>query len=314
MTKKKIAEDCLRVFKQVAGDGKKWTQTLQTALWVVLILIQMALVNCLEVRAEQVRREVLYEDIEGDASFPQEIDVAVLAGTEEERVVCSAVEMEEVGRRWSDDFTFPVTVYDYGAEAYQLGDVTVTGDEGLKLLANEYAQELLESMELSPEEYEVTGLVWEGEPYVSEEGIVCRDARGSGRRLLRDYRVTYEGYLAPERIEELKRRGFGEVEQEEELETEEETESIAQTEAVLVEQEPEIPKEPEKPREKSRLQKLLEKITQILLVAVGIGVILFVGGLLVLGLTWIGRKIKEKRAERKKQEDLQKHLDERKSH
>lgn len=314
MTKKKIAEDCLHVLRQVAGDSKKQTQTLQTALWVLLILVQMVLVNCLEVRAEQLRREVLYEDMEGDARFPQEITVAVLAGTEEERVVCSVVETEEVGSRWSDDFTFPVTVYDYGAEAYQLGEVTVAGDEGLKLLANEYAQELLESMELSPEEYEVTSLVWEGEPYVSEEGIVCRDARGSGRRLLRDYRVTYEGYLAPERIAEMKRRGFGEVEQEEEQETEEETESIAQTEAVSAAQDPEIQKEPEKPREKSRLERLLEKITQILLVAVGIGVILFFGGLLALGLSWIVKKIREKKEARKKQEDLQKHLDDRKSH
>ena len=53
------------------------------------------------------------------------------------------------------------------------------------------------------------------------------------------------------------------------------------------------------PHGKSRLQEYLEKVTRIFLVAVGIGVVFFLGGLLVLALLWIGRKLREANDRRK---------------
>ena len=47
-------------------------------------------------------------------------------------------------------------------------------------------------------------------------------------------------------------------------------------------------------QEKSRLLEFLEKVTKILLIAVGIGVIFFLGGLLVLALLWVVRKVRGK--------------------
>lgn len=49
---------------------------IQTAL----VLVQMGVVGCLEVRAETVRREVTYEAVEDEAALPEEIMVSVLAG------------------------------------------------------------------------------------------------------------------------------------------------------------------------------------------------------------------------------------------
>ena len=88
---------------------KENVKAIQTALWVSLVLVQMAVVGCLEVHAEMVRREVTYEAIEGEADLPSEIDVSVLAGTEEELVACRAVEQMEKNAYWQDDFSFPLT-------------------------------------------------------------------------------------------------------------------------------------------------------------------------------------------------------------
>lgn len=297
---------------------KENTKTIQTALWVALVLVQMAVVDCLEVHAKpvqeepaqarslqagtadsepsddtKVRREVLYEAIEGEAALPSVIDVSVLAGNEEEVVSCQTVEQLEESLYWQDDFSFPLTFYEYGADAYQMGDVVLDG-ENLSELVRQYGEELLQDMGLSPEDYEVTELSWAGEPYVNEDGITCRDAVGRGSRLLRDYRVVYEGYVDPQRWKELKAAVQGE-----ELElapevSEMETETLEKPTEVRIETKKEVEAEPETKPEKSRLREFLEKVTKILLIAVGIGVIFFLGGLLVLALLWVVRKVRGK--------------------
>lgn len=297
---------------------KENAKTIQTALWVALVLVQMAVVDCLEVHAKpvqeepaqarslqagtadsepsddtKVRREVLYEAIEGEAALPSVIDVSILAGNEEEVVPCQAVEQLEESLYWQDDFSFPLMFYEYGADAYQMGDVVLDG-ENLSELVRQYGEELLQDMGLSPEDYEVTELSWAGEPYVNEDGITCRDAVGRGSRLLRDYRVVYEGYVDPQRWKELKAAVQGE-----ELElapevSEMETETLEKPTEVRIETEKEVEAEPETKPEKSRLREFLEKVTKILLIAVGIGVIFFLGGLLVLALLWVVRKVRGK--------------------
>ncbi len=305
------------------SQKQEWPQetirTVQTALWVCLILLQMAVVNCLETRAEEIRRDVLYEAVEGEAEFPQEIEVTVLAGIEEEMVTCAAERVEEAASYWSDDFTFPLTIYDYGADEYRLGDAEIAGADALEQLAEDYGAELLESMELLPEEYEVISLHWVGEPYENGEGILCRDAEGQGRRLLRDYRVTYRGFVEPERWEQLRRRGYGDDNEEPESEMILETQEEEMPESGSAPSEPETkpaesPQEKPEKRQKTKLQEFLEKVTQMLLVAVGIGAVFFFGGLLVLLLIQTGRRIGERRRKRKQERAYEKHVRDRKSH
>ena len=297
---------------------KENTKTIQTALWVALVLVQMAVVDCLEVHAKpvqeepaqarslqagtadsepsddtKVRREVLYEAIEGEAALPSVIDVSILAGNEEEVVPCQAVEQLEESLYWQDDFSFPLMFYEYGADAYQMGDVVLDG-ENLSELVRQYGEELLQDMGLSPEDYEVTELSWAGEPYVNEDGITCRDAVGRGSRLLRDYRVVYEGYVDPQRWKELKAAVQGEKLELAPEVSEMETETLEKPTEVRIETEKEVEAEPETKPEKSRLREFREKVTKILLIAVGIGVIFFLGGLLVLALLWVVRKVRGK--------------------
>lgn len=272
---------------------KKYVKVMQTALWAALVLVQMTVVGALEVRAETVRREVTYEAVEEEADLPDQITVSVLAENDEELVACQAVERVEEAAYWKADFSFPLTFYEYGASRYQLGDMMLETEE-LSVLAEQYGEELLENMGLSPEEYEVTDLVWAGSPYENADGILCRDAAGHGRRLLRDYRVVYEGFVDPERWKELRRGGTRKVEeserQAEETDPEETEAPEPETEAETVQmEEAEQKVEPRK----SKLQELLEKVTRILLVTVGIGVLFFLGGLLVLALLWIWRKLRD---------------------
>ena len=265
---------------------KEIARGIQTALWAALVLVQMTVVGALQVRAETVRREVTYEAVEGEAKLPDEITVSVLAGNDEELVRCRAVDQVEEDAYWRDDFSFPITFYEYGAGEYQLGEIMVKESElidfsELTELAQQYGTELLSSMGLSEEEYEVEEIGWAGMPYENEDGIVCRDAVARGSRLLRDYQVMYEGNVDPERWEELKRGGApGELD---EAQMQEESADAAQPE--------EVEKQPK--QKKSRLQEFLERVTRILLIAVGIGVIFFFGGLLVLALLWIYRKLRE---------------------
>ena len=278
---------------------------IQTALWAALVLVQMGVVGCLEVRAETVRREVTYEAVEDEAALPEEIMVSVLAGHDGEMVPCQAVGWVEEAAYWQDDFSFPITFYEYGAGAYQLGEITVKKTdleepEQLTELAEQYGTELLESMGLSAEEYEVKEIVWTGTPYEKEDGIVCRDAMAYGNRLLRDWRVQYEGFVEPERWQELKRGGA-----DGELNEEGQEETVPETIGVVTETPEKMPEaEGEEPKEqplhgKSRLQEYLEKVTRIFLVAVGIGVVCFWGGLCVLALLGIGRKLREAKDRRK---------------
>ena len=233
---------------------------IQTALWAALVLVQMGVVGCLEVRAETVHREVTYEAVEDEAALPEEIMVSVLAGHDGEMVPCQAVGWVEEAAYWQDDFSFPITFYEYGAGAYQLGERTVKKTdleepEQLTELAEQYGTELLESMGLSTEEYEVKEIVWTGTPYEKEDGIVCRDAMAYGNRLLRDWRVQYEGFVETERWQELKRGGAdGELNEEGQEETVPETiRAVTETLEKMPEAEREEPKE-QPPHGKSRLQ------------------------------------------------------------
>lgn len=285
---------------------KEKAKGIQTALWAALVLVQMSVVGALEVRAETVRREVTYEAVEGETALPDEITVSVLAGNDEELVRCRAVEQVEEDAYWRDDFSFPITFYEYGAGEYQLGEIIVGGAELTDFtqptkLAQQYGTELLRSMGLSEEEYEVEEIVWAGTPYENEDSIVCRDAVARGNRLLRDYQVVYEGVVEPERWKELKRGGEpGELD-EAQMQEEPAWEEAEETAGAKAETEAARPEEAEKQPEvkKSGLQEFLEKVTRILLIAVGIGAIFFFSGLLVLALLWIYRKLREWHARRR---------------
>ena len=89
---------------------------------------------------------------------------------------------------WDDNFSFPITIADYDAEAFLLGDILVP--RGAALI--DYADELLEYLALPEEYYQVEEIVWAGEEY-DEGGMMFRDAVAYGKRKMTEVTVTYGG-------------------------------------------------------------------------------------------------------------------------
>lgn len=150
-------------------------------------------------------------------------------------------DVQQTARYWSEDFSVPLTFYDYGADQYLLQDITIPGTaEPQDCL--EYADLLLEQIGCSQEQYEILEIHWDGESYV-EQGIICRDAVAAGRKLVSDYQVEYTGSIRyPETVipewEALYRLSPDETETEEE-------ETQESLEADLTFEEPESESEPE---------------------------------------------------------------------
>ena len=62
----------------------------------------------------------------------------------------------------------------------------------------EEQERLLGEMGLSPEDYHITSIDWDGESFMDEEGQVCRLALAGGERRLRDYETVYSGQVQAE--------------------------------------------------------------------------------------------------------------------
>lgn len=106
-----------------------------------------------------------------------------------------AAETQVLGETWSDDFSVPMIFHSYGAQVYELGNISMSAEDGFPP-PEEYQGELLRILELPQTDYEITQLVWKGEPYTGPEGELCREAVASGRKRLVDYQVTYGGRVS----------------------------------------------------------------------------------------------------------------------
>ena len=288
---------------------KNQVRTLQTALWAGLILVQMMVVNSLTVQAGQahllgqaaqpfetektaalrpVEKTVTYRRVEGAASLPEQMTVTVKAGGSSYEVVCEAAEQQVLKEYWLEDFRFPITFHSYDSQYFQIGEQLIPYNAEQPGLEHCDLQ-LLSLLGLSPAEYQVDSVVWDGEAY-RDKGVLCRNAIGAGRRLVRDYEVRYVGSIPlPEQEESEENAG---AQQETGAATEEtETESAAlptvrETEA------PEAAVAVLEEQDEANSEKFLtlwQIITRTMLAIVGIGAILFLGGLLVLLIRKIRR-------------------------
>ena len=311
------------MWKKGEKDEKrsKMARTAQTGLWVALILVQMAVVNCLTVRAEdgaerateimengaeraseimengagetegfklrQIEKDVVYEGVEGGTPLPDTLDIQVEEDGQTVTAVCSLQERTVLRERWDDSFSFPITFHTYDAEYYRLGDRLVPYNAERPELKGCEGQ-LLGLIGVTPEEYQFTTLEWSGEPYLAEGGELCRDAVGSGRKLVRDYRVRYAGTAEIPVRQKVQPEAVTETE-----ETARET-SVSETVGpaapkVTVRQETAAPGTEQ---EGGRSLGLLQKITRTLLIIIGIGVILFFVGLAALAFLWVVKKLR----------------------
>lgn len=141
-----------------------------------------------------VSYSILLEEIESEDLIPRTLEL----GAQEENTgrigtaQCNATEIKSVEAYWIPDFQFIITFHSYDADYYILGDVKIPFDENKpQLIGHEYA--LLSLAGLDLERYRIDDIAWNGDAFVDESGILCRQALASGQRLVDDYQITYEG-------------------------------------------------------------------------------------------------------------------------
>lgn len=232
-------------------------------------------------RSYPVEQEVVLCQQEGISEIPENLEVFVEEGGRQYQVICRLSEKTVAREEWQDGFCFPVTFHGYYADSYWLGDQLIAG-EGEEPWLEGHEELLLEEIGVSPGEYRIMDVRWDGEPYEDDTGELCRGAVATGQKLMRDYRLVYRGvaqlpsyeawrtaavYGMPEAAEDaVEETGQG---QEAEIVYMEETEAAKAAMAGGT--------------------TWWEKITHVLLVTVAIGAALFFGGLILLGILWLVR-------------------------
>ncbi|RKJ06638.1 hypothetical protein D7X87_03845 [bacterium D16-54] len=240
-------------------------------------------IECIQVPAQRrmVKTEGVCGPMEGISLIPESIMVTAWEGKQKAEVSCYLKEKTSVREEWQEDFSFPVTFHRYDAGVYRLGDRMIYGNEEKPQLDG-CEELLLEEIGVSPKEYQVTEVRWDGEPYEDEAGELCRDAAAFGKKLVRDYRLVYEGMAEFPAYEAWRTSAVYKAGEEERIE--EETEETREEDAAA-----QIEDTPSAAAAFPALARLWERITQTLLLTVGIGAVLFFAGLMILAALWMIR-------------------------
>ena len=137
---------------------------------------------------------ILYEAVEAADTIPEKVSITETdkrTGQQIERSVPLS-EYTFSDRRWEDGFEFHAVFHEYGTPGYHLGDVVIPHNDETPQLAG-YEEELLQLLGLDKKNYEIQQMEWAGSAYQNPEGITCRDALISGRKMIADCSAVYSG-------------------------------------------------------------------------------------------------------------------------
>ena len=144
-------------------------------------------------RTKEVKDTIVYEAVEQVDRLPHQARIQVTdedSGQETE-VMLPALEAEFKNWRWEEGFQFPITVQQYDAGLFYLGDITVTAGEQQPFL--EYKKELLDLIDVNPNFYSIEMTQWTSDPWTGEDGLVYRQAMALGQKYVADCSVVYGG-------------------------------------------------------------------------------------------------------------------------
>lgn len=138
-------------------------------------------------RQPEVRKRMIqYSQVEQAAKVPETISVSD-GGRER---IFEAADISYDNWQWIPGFQFPVTVREYDAGSFYLGDRVAIVKEEQPMEG--YEEELLELIGVNPDYYRIKNSSWSGEPWRDEEGILFRQAVVSGEKYVADVKVVYE--------------------------------------------------------------------------------------------------------------------------
>ncbi len=155
----------------------------------------------LEEEQKEVSGEILYE-VEKGYHLPETGEILVEDGLVGELSYKLPLLRKTEGEwKWTDGFSFPLTIENYGADLYALGDTWIS--QGADLM--DHGPDILESMGLDPEYYRIQEIRWQGGPYL-ENGVLYRKAQASGLKKVCTVKALYSGTVTiPERKAKVRR-------------------------------------------------------------------------------------------------------------
>lgn len=141
-------------------------------------------------RREYKEAIVTFTAVEAGVQIPQEKESEFEDADTSQTVnsILGLKNQEVMGEYWEDNFTFPVTITGYDADILLLNGKEIPKDADL----TDYSEDFLEYLKLDSQAYEISSIVWSGEPY-TENGLVMRKATAKGRKWVKDIRATYGG-------------------------------------------------------------------------------------------------------------------------
>lgn len=148
----------------------------------------------LDARTEPVTDTITYSKIPVDSNIPEMAKISVKDAVAEKdiEVQVPIVKKEFSEPHWIAGFEFPITVFNYDANVFDLNgnDVPLSEQEPLK----GYESELLNMIGVSAENYRIQSIAWDGGTY-TEDGIVCRKLMAVGEMRVTDCKATYSGIV-----------------------------------------------------------------------------------------------------------------------
>lgn len=151
-----------------------------------------------------VSGQILYSAMEAAEPVPQAAWITAKDNVtgKERKVLLPLIDYQFYDKRWEGGFEMDVTISDYGSDSYELGGRMIEaeafdfgkidGKEEWEFSANSWEEELLAQAGLDKEYYRIDQVKWKGNAYETD-GILSRDLRASGRKLVADCRAVYGG-------------------------------------------------------------------------------------------------------------------------
>lgn len=114
---------------------------------------------------------------------------------------------ERYNERWTDDLRLTATFHRYGSTFYDYQGIRT---EAAADWVKSCEAAILDEIGASAREVRLADAVWAGRPYRDGEGVLCRDARIRGSRLVADRLVTYRRDIGEETAPDRSASDFAE--------------------------------------------------------------------------------------------------------
>jgi hypothetical protein len=147
----------------------------------------------IEDRTQYVESEVVLNGVEWLDNVPEtsEIEVVDNATGQEITTTMPFIKVQSQNEKWVDTFKFPITISNYDADYFMLGDTKVSKSDNLV----DYKDEFLSYLGLPANKYKISTIDWNGDAY-TKNGVLYRTATAFGQKLTYDIVAIYGGEAA----------------------------------------------------------------------------------------------------------------------